>query len=541
MKRSIAGKRSGKPHLARDYRKLLRTKLKASNLAILLLSRDFQWSRYCQSEAGAVATLEISSIGIIIPPAELSDVSRIAPVLDGYDVVVANQQNIAAKPHQFVEDLRIAVMDRLHPPACALAGDAEQTRLILQLEEQLNMIVQDYEIRPNERELFEVWPSITKHNPLARKSIVENIKRSLRNNTPRSNLSFVGVSLKFSLELLTQALEEFVAEYKSGKTARRKQKKILAIQLVHMDDNSHILHALNDAFDIQTIRDKLNIEGPSLFDRWQAICDDANIILEPISRKRIDYIPPRVGILIDDESLYEGACAFDRAGAVFHLLVGERPYFFFHSSQPRKLDTTGQRAINEFKTYLQVYGENRFNGVELKSDFREWVFRLENSIDSYPNAKEVVLISQSATKFQQLVGHALRRGRRVKIYIQRPTSATGGTQVMISTIRERIEREISQSSCGIAEIYYYDFVPTFRAALIGDEILGVQLYVHSDEKSRVVEPGALRLIATKYSSEFVALRDGLIGTFLQSPEISQTPDDVIDCRQKKRVYASQSS
>jgi TIR domain len=518
------------------YRRLLRTKLKNADLAVLLLSREFQWSRYCQSEAGAAATLEIDSIGIVIPPAEVNDVAKIAPVLDGYDVIIASSPSTAKTPHQFASELRTMINCRLRPTAGALIGNAEQTRIIRQLEEQLKTIVEGYEIRPKERELFDVWPSITDNDPPARRSIVENIKRSLRDSRPKSSLAIVGVSLKFSLALITQALEELATECertRTGRVSRRHASKTLEIQLVHMDDHAHILHALNDSIDIETIREKLNREGPEIFEKWHLACERASIHLAPLQRKRIDYIPPRVGILIDEEFLYEGHCAFHRKGAVFHLLVGERNYFFYSAKGGRYQSSTSQKAIQEFKTFLQVFGENRFNGVELKSDWKEWLSRLEDSIDSYPDVREVVLISQSATKFQSLIGYALRKGWHVKIYVQRPDKASGGTKVMISSLRERIEREISQSSSGVAEIYYYDHVPTFRAALIGDELLGVQLYVHSRDESRAVEPGALRLIATKHSSEFVALRDGLVGDFLQSELVSQRPDEIIHCMPRK--------
>lgn len=520
------------------YRKLLRTKLKESDLAVLLLSREFQWSRYCQSEAGAAATLEIDSIGVVIPPAEVKDVARIAPVLDGYDVIIATSPTSGKTPHQFVSELRTVVNNRLRPVAGALAADAEQTRLIRKLEEELKVIIEGYEIRPKERELFDVWPSITENDPLARRSIVENIKRSLRNDRPKSNLAFIGVSLKFSLALITEALEEFAAERertRTSKISRRQPSKTLEIQLVHMDDHAHILHALNDAIDIETIREKLNREGPRIFEKWASACERASIKLAPLQRKRIDYIPPRVGILIDDEFLYEGHCAFHRKGAVFHLIVGERKYFFFSAKDRNNQNNSSQNEIQEFKTFLEVFGENRFNGVELKSDWREWLSRLESSVDSYPDVQEMILISQSATKFQSLIGCALNKGWRVKVYVQRPKNAYGGTKIMISSLRERIEREITRASSGVAEVRYFDHVPTFRAALIGDEILGVQLYVHSNDPSREIEPGALRLIATKHSSEFIALRDGLIGNFLQSEGLSEEPEEIIECRPKKSV------
>jgi len=80
---------------------------------------------------------------------------------------------------------------------------------------------------------------------------------------------------------------------------------------------------------------------------------------------------------------------------------------------------------------------------------------------------------------------------------------------------------------GDQKIYYYDHLPHYRAALIGQELLGVQMYVHSDSDSRSLAPGDLRLIASRYSSQFDGLKKALIDGFTQHRDVSTTPDETI--------------
>jgi hypothetical protein len=53
------------------------------------------------------------------------------------------------------------------------------------------------------------------------------------------------------------------------------------------------------------------------------------------------------------------------------------------------------------------------------------------------------------------------------------------------------------------------------------------MYVHSDSDSRSLAPGDLRLIASRYSSQFDGLKKALIDGFTQHRDVSTTPDETI--------------
>jgi hypothetical protein len=513
---------------AEGYRKLLREKLASSDLVILLLSLDFQWSRYCQAEAGATATLPKKQIVVMIPPAKRSEIQSISPVLEGFDVLTANNPKTpGSEPHQFLTDLKIQVNNALNSRLGKGQWDVKENELSLKLEEELTEAIDDYVLNRPKKEPLSIWSSIDDSNNSACHSIIENIKNSLRNGKPVTKLTFVGVSLKFSLSLLTKALEEFAHEAKAAKRSSepkkiKRQPKKLEITLVHMDDHSHLLHALEDTIDIENILNNFYRDWPNTIQTWKLACESASITLAEPVLHRIDYIPPRVGILIDDSVFYAGRCSFPRAGTRFKLLVGEREYFFYNETDDR-----GNKAIREFKDFLEVYSKPNHNGVVLVSDRDTWLRHLQSCVDSYPNIKDATLISQTATKFENLIISSIGKGMHVNIYVQHPDMVSGETQADILSLPKRVKDGVLNrehgSQNGTATIYYYKHAPTFRAALIGEAVLGVQMYVHSNAESRTIKAGALRLIATQYSSQFKDLREGLIGSFLKSPTVSRDP------------------
>ena len=83
----------------------------------------------------------------------------------------------------------------------------------------------------------------------ARTSIVEHIKRSILNKDHNTeNSACRGVSLKYSLDLVTRALDELALCKDDVHELFKDQVKQVQINLVHMNDHSHILSSINDNF-----------------------------------------------------------------------------------------------------------------------------------------------------------------------------------------------------------------------------------------------------------------------------------------------------
>ena len=78
------------------------------------------------------------------------------------------------------------------------------------------------------------------------------------------------------------------------------------------------------------------------------------------------------------------------------------------------------------------------------------------------------------------------------------------------------------------EIYYFRHEPTFRAAMIGDAVLGVQMYqqMKADEGKLELGPGPLRIITTSYSAQFDGLRK-MVVDFLSLPTVDKFPNETI--------------
>lgn len=555
--------------LHQDYRANLAKMLKDADLVVLLLSRGFKWSRYCQAEAGAAAITEKRVLSLMIPPATVSELDSIAPVLGGIDIMEAKCTQISgdkeweqfhrrlksrittaqpAPPLNFYEQVNDEDSDPPKP------SDREK-RLLERVDNRIKTIVERYELEEPERIELDVWPSIQKASP-ARRSIVENIKASLRSQLIASELIFVGVSLKFSLGLITDALTQFADEVCSPPTSATDERpmrmagKKLRITLVHMDDHSHILHALNDQIDIDEIRENFHVGIKKIEESWRLLCDRASLELQDLKIHPIDYIPPRVGILIDDKQFYAGTCYFVEAGKGFRLYVGEREYKYYTSAKPR-----GVSAIEDFRQYVSVYQKENYNGVVLMPDADRWIAHLRKCIQTYRDVTELVLISQSATKFQPLIIEGLRQGLAIKVYIQAPSKITGAAQARVSDLADRIKWDADNhisSKKGSVEIYHFTLPPTFRAVVIGQAVLGIQTYVMAHDSSHwnitfedkekhppkvdpssgnsyeSIAPGPLRLIATRFCSQFKALREGMVEHFLNSQGVAKTPFARID-------------
>jgi hypothetical protein len=284
----------------------------------------------------------------------------------------------------FIKTLRSKILQALNLETFwQESQDSNETRLRSNVEAALRWTIEDNLLYLPKREVLSIWPSIDINTEsLAPASIIESIKRSLTNpDNPITRLHFVGVSLKFSLPLITEALQELADTHERGltpvPTTRSGRKKSLQITLVHMDDQSHILHALDDQIDIKNVRTSFHERWSSIFESWGAACSAMEVELPLPTLNCIDYIPPRVGLMIDGAILYAGRCSFPKKGEDFHLLVGENEYFLYDLRSPR-----GRKEIEEFKEYLAVYSKPPFYGIRLLPDGTEWITEL----DSHPGS-----------------------------------------------------------------------------------------------------------------------------------------------------------
>jgi TIR domain len=576
--------------VAGNYRRVLAKELYDRKLVIPLLSRSFQWSQYCQAEAGAAATIEKPMIPVIIPPSSLDDIKEISPVLDGFQGIVVAQTESGWQANK-MDELRehfglaiaaqgrtaVAFMQSLQTHVLSVLDlelqeqdrpDAEEDRLRENIDKVLSEIIEGNLRSVPPRETLSVWRSLDRKKSRAPASVKENIKRSLTNaDIPTSELTFVGVSLKFSLDLITEALTELAVEHMEGvgeraeedrggsqhgrkythrvvEPCRNGSAKRLQITLVHMSDQSHILHALQDDDDIRIIRARFQAGWAATEREWRTACGNMGVNLMKLERVCIDYIPPRIGILIDGSIFYAGRCSFPRRGdektGPFHLRAGENEYFFYQKEAQRWDDERiprGNQEINEFKEYLEFYRKPNLHGVTAISGPQLWLGELDNCIKSYSamknseengGTKELTVISQTCTRFQDLVVRALQEGFVVKIYVQDPTSELPeGSKHKIKGLKDRIhdifrqQRKWPQGSA--VEVYYFKHEPTYRAVAIAKEVLGIQLYVKESPRLGEVFAKDLRLIVTKHFSGYSELRKMLIEDFSEFEGVSPQP------------------
>ncbi len=80
--------------------------------------------------------------------------------------------------------------------------------------------------------------------------------------------------------------------------------------------------------------------------------------------------------------------------------------------------------IEEFRSFLEVYKTRRLNGVELVEDGDDWIERLLSCVLSRPATKEISLISQTFTKFLDLMETALKLVINLKLYAQKAREAS---------------------------------------------------------------------------------------------------------------------
>jgi hypothetical protein len=481
------------------YRRELREKFRRCDLVILLLSREFRWSPYCQAEAGTTMALDKPFIPVIVPPATRDEIQKdkIAPVLEGAQFISAkNPKFPSLLKAQIVAELREsrARMDRLVSELRDIRGfnlPAEQTRDLHQEElgqqhvlSSIAKIDEKYRLLQPKRAALSFWPSLSDQS--CRSSVIGNIKKLLAHEGEDVALTFVGVSLKYSLYMITDALREFHAE----NSVTPSPSKTLRITLIYMDSASHILHAFADERDIDAIRTSFGINWPAIKEEWKDLCAGSIHLQEP-TLHRIDYIPPRVGLLLElgnpekrevpvkQSILYAGRCAFRQPNfplPIFNLDVGENEYFVYTSSADSETGVLSAKAIEEFKSSVSAYkGIQNNSGITPVWGSDSWIERLRKHIDDLQGDFEITFVSRTATKFQPLIVRSLDKGASVRVYVCAP----GEPPLRARDLFERLERARGPRARTV-EVYRYRHAATFRGVVIKDRLVGLQVYANSD-------------------------------------------------------------
>lgn len=190
---------------SRTYREDLAKKLAKADLVVLLLSNAFRQSQYCQAEAGATVTLEKPHIQIMIPPVGYRTINDVSPVLEGGLIIDGGQ------PLTAVKELRAQLAARFAEQELPMTTDPHAERTcVAALNAALSVATTRYDIEPPSRALLGYWDTLTD----ASASIIANIREAVA--TGATNVAVVGVSLKYSITILTTAIEAAAADAKAA-------------------------------------------------------------------------------------------------------------------------------------------------------------------------------------------------------------------------------------------------------------------------------------------------------------------------------------
>jgi hypothetical protein len=196
--------------------------------------------------------------------------------------------------------------------------------------------------------------------------------------------------------------------------------------------------------------------------------------------------------------------------------VGEGEYAFYTASLPNPyalaLDKRGANMIDVFDQYIRHYSNSGHNdGATVVANHTEWIQRLERCVEQYEDINDLLLFSNTGTKLLPLVVPALKRQWAVRYYVTRPDLLTPEEAPTVRSLKEDLKIEMKSSSgdpvSQRAELLYLPRLPTFRAALIGNAVLGLEPYVPQQHPAdatatRTLLPSGLKLIVTKYSAHF---------------------------------------
>jgi transcriptional regulator with XRE-family HTH domain len=507
---------------AQLYQQELSGLLADADLVLLVLSNAFRYSTYCQVETGAATIDGKPVLTVIIPPVGLQDISQVSPVIERHEPIDAS------KPGEFVRVLEHKLAAEISPERMPEVTDIPRLDECKQaVRSALASLIESYDTAPPTAALTGFWRSLT--DPAASRSIVAHIFRAVEDG--ETDVAIAGVSLKYSINILGEA----IAALENSRDPARPLLGPLNISLIHMDEQSHILHSLEDGKDINAIVEYFRVRWASTKASWEAAGERAGIKLNIADPVAIDYIPQQVGVRIHSVArqwsvLYAGTCSFTKEGKSTRLLVGEREYEFHTSSIPNPYSSTTRNfsdpAIEVFNQYIKHYGDRGNNGVALVLDNREWLQRLERCVADYQDIGELIVVSNTSKKLLPLIALALNRGIAVKAYSAHPDLLPPPEASLVQNLPERLKEEetrrgLGRPGSGTAELLYLRHVPTFRAALIGDSVLGFEPYVVAPRigipsTAEISNPAALagddlvpsglRVIATKYSNHFEKLR-----------------------------------
>ena len=464
---------------AEQYRKDLRQRLVASDVVVFILSREFQWSGYCQAEAGTVMALEMPFVAVIVPPVTPLAVRDIAPVMEGMDVIslteptfITHLENeLSARVSEAIERRnalakRFRIRGTPQPQVSTLVNSGTAEVVNHRLAAAIDAVTQRYRYRQPRKTLQMRWDSLRDDG--CQESIIHNLSASIKSANPVTTVDLAGVSLKYSLSLIDRSLEVI-----SGERFRSATGKLLRLRLVHMHADSHILRALGDDADLKAIRANFVTNWPTLIEKWGSICKQANVSLELPLVREIDYIPPVIGMLIDNTILFRGQCTLGQIGLgkppSFRLQAGENEYDMWVCDHQTESSSPAYVARAAFRDSFAAYLENQFNcGAAVVVASSVWLGRIAEHL--YPSSGEpieVTLVSATAVKFQQLVRHALAIDAKVRVVFH---ASERSRQRVVSQVRERYVKELGECARSMA-IVTFSHPPTFRGVVVGSYLL----------------------------------------------------------------------
>ena len=500
------------------YRQYLTEKLRASDLVILVLSREFKWCAYCQAESGAAIALGKEILPLLVPPLTKSEVADVCPILDGFQVravesigrdefiraVDGHIRLASTAATRIAKELSAHATKQLGPIKLPVPETALPRIDILQ--DAVRGIKATYETRVAPKHLQQCWGSL--ENDQCVRSIVKNVKARLLDRGIA--LAVVGTSLKFSLGLITEAMSQLESEVRnSGGRTACKVGVPMHVQLVFMHWQSHILHAMK-VLDVDIIQKQLISGWPDVLAEWRRLASSLCIDLKEPNVSQIDYVPPRVGLLIDDDLFYGGRCAFVRRGntSSFDLRVGELPYQFFDANARRDTDrSTAQREISEFKGFLVAYGHKSNNtGVAAMVHSGEWIQRMIEVINVYGDAIDVAtVVSGSGTRLRGVVAAIAKKCPSAKCEVLCHDAAGTGLH------SDRLREDLVKDGVPINSIQFVNYAhsPTFRAVILADLLIGLQPYISDEGRQGDGRVASCFLITPCYAG-FADLKDSLL-------------------------------
>ena len=509
---------------AEPYRQELSDLLKNADLVLLILSNAFQHSNYCQAEAGATVIYGKHHIPITIPPLGWHNVTQASPVVEGWELVDGS------RPHEFVRLLENKLIGELSNEGLPESQDLQRIEACKEaVRAALADLIDAYSTAPETAALTGVWGQLTR--PETGRSILGHVRHALEEG--EANVAIAGVSLKYSIYIMTEAINALA----DGSDSSRPLKGPLNIELFHVDDQSHILRSLDDATDIRSIVYYFRVGWSGTKATWEAAGERAGIRVSVKDPVAIDYIPQQVGVRIQSVTgqwsvLYAGTCAFETVGGSTRLLVGEREYTYHTSAAPNPYASAarnirGPEAIEVFNQYVKFYSESKHNGVALVLDRHEWMQRLERCISEYQGIEELLVVSNTCQKLFPLIVPALSRGLAVRVYATHPDLLPAADADQVRRLRQRLDADVARrlrnrASGVTAELHYLRHIPTFRGALVGEAVLGIEPYVvapgaepsplgtstiSASLAGETLAPSGLRIIASRHSGHFDYLRE----------------------------------